>query len=161
MDRSQRLSGHLGNFLSCHSVEICHLDHLSLHAGQRTHRAAYLLILQDHLRLLRDIHIGVWGSVKNRDAVVAIRHHLGTNVISSIHIDRQIARNSEEPARKRTALRLKCIGTLPDAPECFLQDIFRSGAIANDLEREPKHRGIMTIIESLKRSTISSGYLSY
>src|SRR6266496_5800413 len=161
MDCSQRLPGRFGNFLSCHSIKICQFNHLSLDAGQRTHRAAYLFILQDGLCLLRHVCIGCWGSVQHRLAVVAIRHHLWANIIASIYIDRQIACNPEEPACKRTALGLIRICALLDAPECFLQYVFCRGAITDNFEREPKHRGAMTIIESLKRGTIASGYLSY
>src|SRR6266545_655758 len=111
------------------------------------------------LGLLCHIHIGIWRLLQNRRGIVTIRDYLWTSIAPTIHINREVARNPKEPAREGTTLRLIRIGALPNAPECFLQYILRRGAIAHDLEREPKHSGSVTVIESFKRSVIASGCL--
>src|SRR5512133_1836836 len=96
-------------------------------------------MLNGRLGLLCHIHIRIWRLLQNRRGIVPIRDYLWTSIAPTIHINREVACNPEEPACKGAALSLICIGTLPDAPECLLQYILRRRAIANDLERKSKH----------------------
>ena len=74
----------------------------------------------------------------------------------TIRVDCKIARNPEKPACERSTLGLVSRSVVPYAPECFLQEVLRYGAVSRDLEADTQNGRGMLVVKGFKRGFIAS-----